>query len=320
MDDPSKNPIANTVVIPEGHQIVEPQPVYPPATGQIINGEYDYNAQQAQGGVPGQGIPFQQDPTAAVQQSQTLSQTLQNRTNGTSQQIPPSLGTPIPQQPNGVQQTVQNPVQPQDITQQTQDFMTRSQEFISQSQDYLGAQQQNEYSGPGTPLPGTGASEVPVVGQTPNAQNASLPQSQLPPQDAGAAMGVPPQQPNLTDYTQPGQATLPPNTAKSNASPSTDNLNIQVGEVLGHDTSFRDDGTRLDPVQAQDPDLDRPEGLEGAVAAVTKGVSLASLQTEGTAVSAAGTGLLTPPLLEMVSGTLQPGAVSLINKDNGQER
>ena len=321
VDDPAKNPLGPTIIHSEGHPIVEPQPIYPSTTqGQGLNGDYDYTAQQSQKSLSqttGQGIVLQESTTpGTVPQAgyQSIGQGMQTQSNGTSTQMQQLVGQNSVSQPSTT-------VQQSDTNAQNQDFMTRSQEFVSQSQDYLA--QQTEYTATVPQLAGSQTSGEVPSSQTPNTQNAQLPQTPLSSQDS---LGVQPaQNSKLGEYgSQQGQTTaVSPNVAKSNASPSNENLNVKTAEST-QDSSFNasvaeDIGSgvqHIEPVPSSDAEPD-PEkrAPDGAVAAETASSSGVPVAVSGTAQD-----LLTPPLLEMVSATMQqPGGI-ILSKDSGDER
>ena len=329
VDDPAKNPLGGTIIHSDGHPIVEPQPIYPTTTqGQGLNG--DYTAQQNQSQTTGQGMVLQESSAAGtVPQGgyQAIGQGIQNQSNGTSTQMQQMVGQ------NGVPQSsanVHGTVQPSEASAQNQDFMTRSQEFVSQSQDYLA--QQTEYSTPATQLTGGQTSGEVATGQTPKTQNAQLPQTQLPAQDS---LGVQPaQNSNLGEYnSQQGQANpVPANVATSNASPSNENLNVNTSDVAAQDSSFNTSaiedagGTvqRMEASSSNDPDTDTENRApEGAVVAPnttsSSAVPAAANGAAGGGTSGTAQDLLTPPLLEMVSGMRQSGGI-VLSRDGGDER
>ena len=306
VDDPAKNPLGGTVIHSDGHQIVEPQPVYPSTTqGQGLNSEYEYAGQQNQKSLSqttSQGMVLQESSTPTAYQA--IGQGIQ-ASNGTSTQIQPIVGQ------NNVSKS-SNSVQPTDTSAQSQDFMTRSQEFVPQSQEYIA--QQTDYAG----------GEV-TSSQASNAQNVQLPQSQMPSQDSLSVQ--PAQTSNISEYSgKQGQTnTVQPNIAKNNASPNNENLNAKTAEITTQDSSFNtsvaeDVGSGVqqrEPVASSDvePDQEKraPDGAGSEAASSSgPGVPVAS--------SGAAQDLLTPPLLEMVSATMQqPGGI-ILSKDSGDER
>lgn len=310
VDDPAKNPLGGAIIHSDAHPIVEPQPVYPSSTGaQGLNG--DYSAQPTQNSLnqtTGQSLVIQESSGKVPQPgyNQTIGQGLQNQSNGSSTPMQQIVGQ------NGVPQP--SPAVPQsDTTVKSQDYMTRSQEFIP-GQDYLA--QQGEYSAPATQLKGQ-PGEL-SSGQPTSTQNAQLPQTQLHTQDSLGTQSA--QNSNLGEYSQQGQS----NVAKSNTSPNNDNLNVNSADIAGQDSSFNTSGVEdisgvqhIDTIPPKDAEKDVeklvPEGTVAAPKATTS--SAVPVAVPGTAQD-----LLTPPLLEMVSATMQqPGGI-VLSKEGGNER
>ena len=301
VDDPAKNPLSGTVIHSEGHPIVEPQPVYP--TGQMVNNDYEYQNSLSQ---TGQGIALPESAAGAVPSSfnQSISQSAQSQTNGTSTHMQSLVGQ------NGV--NLQGTLQQSDTPVQNQDFMTRSQEFVAaQPQDFI--------------VQGQAVAEI--SGQNANAQAVQISQTQLPNQPDSVVLPV--QNSTLApEYSNQQGQTNASNVAQNAASPSNDNLNVQSGEVAVQDSSFSKSVEDIAAsghvetavaVKEADAEADKAMAADGVLGVSTATPASAA---SGLPLTVAGTAqdLLTPPLLEMVSATMQqPGGITL-SKDNGDER
>ncbi len=314
VDDPAKNPLSGTVIHSEGHPIVEPQPIYP--TAQSVNSEYEFTGQQSNvAQTSGQSMVLQDSASGGVPQSgysQSVGQTVQAQPSGATAHLQQQM---VGQ--NGVKNSsVQSTLPQADTSVNSQDFMTRSQEFVPQSQDFLS--KQGDFQG-SVQMPGAGQ----TAGEVSAGPNASAQNVQIGSTSQQDTVGV-----NQTQNSTLSEYSSQPNIAQTSASPKTDNLNLTNADIAGQDSSFNKSladevgsATHVDQgsVGEADADAEKTLGSEN-VAGASKPMATSTASTVPVGVGASAQDLLTPPLLEMVSATMQqPGGITL-SKDSGDER
>lgn len=292
VDDPAKNPLAS-VVLPDVHQVAEPQPVYPSST-QGQNGEYQPYSQTvgvaATGNQP-RATEYQQDPVQASQNASydlgqaydvtlTGQQGLANQTlQQASQQSHIAGGVLGNTQTTGVPVPVPHqsvPLQP-------------GQSSLPTADPALDYSNQTNYGGEYIPKPG----------------DVSQPQSQVPTQSSVNQVQ------NVVGISHGTAAsTGQGNSAKNSPNAET----LQGQDVLGKDITTYSSSVEDKPkVRHEAANESENESDEGAAAAAAVAVTAASSQA---ARQANGQSYLSPPLLEMVSLAMQPNSAVKENTDD----